>query len=136
VLTLLQLEAWKDRSSRLIAAHCGVSDWLVKDIKAQLVDSTTSSASQKTTGKDGKQYPAKKPRKAKAPEPEPGPEHLPVEDEPESESTRPAPLHAPAAPVVQSLHFPLLLGVSPSLLLTPFSANTPLPFASTPLYLR
>lgn len=82
----LAIAEWPKLSSNQIAEMCGVGHQLVLMAKqqTQLDDSSTS-----TTGKDGKQYPAKrKPQPEPQPEPEeewPSEEDDEQEPEPESE---------------------------------------------------
>ncbi len=54
---------WSDRQ---IGEHVGVGHQLVSEVRRQVDDSSTSSAPQIRTGRDGKKYPAiKKPKKPK-----------------------------------------------------------------------
>lgn len=70
-------------SNNVIADHCGVSDMLVGDVRRELQESCTSPPAQKRKGKDGKSYPAKKPK----PKPEPTKPTVQVLDEPDDEDT-------------------------------------------------
>ena len=54
VKTLLQFEDWQTKSTRQIADKCCVSNFLVSEIKKQVLDSNT--LSKPVTGKDGKEY--------------------------------------------------------------------------------
>jgi len=63
VETLLTLEAWKSKSTRLIAEHCGVSNATVARVKDELLQSNNSLSDTVET-KDGKRYPAKQKQKA------------------------------------------------------------------------
>jgi hypothetical protein len=60
VTTLLGLPGWKEQSSTKIAAHCGVSQTFVSQLKNQVSTVLISNGSpQKVTGKDGNRYPSK-----------------------------------------------------------------------------
>lgn len=91
---------WSDRR---ISEHVGVGKNLVKDVREQLVEETSSPTEaarlnpEKREGKDGKSRPARKPRKKEAPSPEskrhePLPEDTPSPAEPPpSSGPRPVP---------------------------------------------
>jgi hypothetical protein len=66
VSALLDEELWLNRSDRMIADACHVSQHLVakaRQLRARAVDTNGKQEPEKRTGKDGKERPAKKPKK-------------------------------------------------------------------------
>jgi len=56
----IALREFPKLSSRAIAEMCGVSDMFVGNIRAEQVQTDCTCSTQRTTGRDGKQHPAKK----------------------------------------------------------------------------
>lgn len=99
VQVALQIPEWKDWSNRKIADICAVGHDTIFRLRGQnqLSESDTSNAPAKRQGKDGKFYPATKPRKPRKPKPptttvplkaEPTPDPIEI---PESSVTEPEP---------------------------------------------
>lgn len=80
VETLLNDEDWSGNTDRWIAEKCGVSHTLVQNIRAKLTPSVGKDCQQKSkrTGKDGKQYKAKKAPKTEVRRDVQGYEGMPV----------------------------------------------------------
>lgn len=66
VATALSDEEWVHYSNREIAEMCGVSDVFVASVRSQVQTVCTSDEPERRIGKDGKSYPASKPKKPKA----------------------------------------------------------------------
>lgn len=81
VLTLLEDAEWSKMTDREVAVACHVSQPFVLKLRHQLITLSTEEAS-KRTGKDGKKYKAKKPKKAnqEAGKPAEDPARLPGSD--------------------------------------------------------
>jgi len=67
---LLAIQTWPDRSEREIAEQVGCSKTYVHNLKPQVV--TTDHVPDRVTGKDGKSYPASRPKPAEARQAESG----------------------------------------------------------------